>query len=252
MDKNKFFKYAFGCSPDSFPETIIITPFIPLKMFKEHCEITGALGGFLYSGFFAKKKSMDFAVIRCGMGDRFLGDAILLLGETNVKEILFTGACGGLGDEKIGNIFVCENAFDGEGFTRYHRDSFDLCDVLRAGTLISADSQYTGELEKFLSEKIEDRKTFSFGNIFTIGSILAEDKKTLKCIEAERYKGIDLELSAVYHAANIIGCRIAGLLYVSDLPLTKPLWEITTDDEKQVLKKALKEVVKLAVDFVSG
>ncbi|MDD5634886.1 MAG: hypothetical protein PHW46_06390 [Candidatus Omnitrophica bacterium] len=251
MDKQGLFKFSFGCEAGEISEDVIITPFVPLKRFHKYCTVKASFSGRMYSSFTGERSGKKFSVIHCGMGDRFLGDAILLLETAKVERILFVGACGGLGDLGIGDIFVAENAFDGEGFTRYHKNGFDLDNIFNAGSLTGSDEGYTGLLRAFLSKRPRNENNVKYGNVFTIGSILAELDTTLQRIEAKGFKGVELEWSAVYHAAKSAGIKASALLFVSDLPLSKPLWGEMALFDKLVLKNSTEKVIKLGVEFVS-
>ena len=251
MDKRKMFEYFFGCPPETFGETAIITPFLPAKKFSEHCRSLATFKGRLYSGIRVSKYDREFCVIHCGMGDRFMGDAVLLLGITPVKKIFFAGACGGLKDCGIGDLLVCENAFNGEGFTRYYTQLLDMEKIFDAGELIPSDPEYTGSLKRFLPGALSDEVSMRSGDIFTIGSILAEREKNLLGIEQKGFKGIDMELSAVYHAARVTDQKITGMVVVSDLPMKRPMWEDLAPEEKKSYDKGFSELVRLAVEFTA-
>ena len=89
MNNEKFFKFFFGCSPSDFSQTVIITPFIPLKRFKEYGNATEDFKGKLYSSVTISGNKKKVTVLCCGMGSQFTGDAILLLGQTPVERIVF-------------------------------------------------------------------------------------------------------------------------------------------------------------------
>ncbi|MFH1552840.1 MAG: hypothetical protein ABID83_04300 [Candidatus Omnitrophota bacterium] len=251
MDKKKLFEYCFGCSPALFPETAIITPFLHVGRFAEHCQTLESFKGRLYSGITAVKDGQKFAVVHCRMGDRFMGDAVLLLNVSPVSKMLFAGACGGLTDCGIGDLVICESAFNGEGFSRYYGRDFDMKRIFDMGELNSADAGYTESLTKFLSRWMPDKTALKTGDIFTTGSLVAEQRANVLEIEKKGFMGIDMELSAVYCAARVAGLKAAGLVFVSDLPLKKPLWETLAPPEKNGYDMGAGELVRLSVEFVS-
>ncbi|MEA3489253.1 MAG: hypothetical protein U9R44_02785 [Candidatus Omnitrophota bacterium] len=251
MDEKKLFKHCFGCSPDGFPERVVMTPFIPVKRFAKQCDLLGDFKGQLYSGLVALKDGVKFAVVHCGLGNRLLGDAVLLLGGASVRNMLFVGACGGLNDCRIGDLLLCENAFNGEGFSRYHTRPFSIDKVFGAGQLVAADPDYTGCLKRFLTSKLPQRSDLKSGDVFTIGSLVAERQGCLADIAERGYKGIELELSAVFHGAREAGIKAAGIVFVSDLPMERPMWEEFTQEERDSYDNGVRELVRLSVDFVS-
>jgi purine-nucleoside phosphorylase len=251
MNREKLFEYCFGCRPGNFPETMIITPFLPVENFTEHCESGRSFKGRLYSGQIAIKNGQEFAVVHCGMGSAFAGDAILLLDITPVQKIFFTGSCGGLKNCRIGDLIICESAFDGEGFTRYHTGGFDIKTIFNSGAFIPAGAGYIEKLRGFLPGQVREGIFLRTGDIFTIGSLMAEKQENVLGIAEKGFKGIDMELSAVYHAARATNREAAALLFVSDLPLEKPLWEERTTQERNGYNTGMKEMIRLSVEFVS-
>ncbi|MFH1837649.1 MAG: hypothetical protein ABH862_06020 [Candidatus Omnitrophota bacterium] len=250
MNNKDLFKYCFGYESDSLPETAIITPFIRTELFQEHCKVIDIFRGKIYSGVKASKNGKEFSIISCGIGSGVSGDAAVLLAGSKVRKMVFLGACGGFGDCEIGDIVVGKRAFNGEGFSRYHDGTHDLKDVRDTKNIIDCSEGYTIALEDLLCKKKESFKT---GDIYTIGSMTAENKDLLTRIEKGGFKAIEMELSAVYNGARNNGAEAAGLLSVSDLPLKKPIWEtaVSDEDRKKILG-SMKKIVKIAVEFVSG
>jgi len=250
MNNKKLFEYCYGCPPEKFPETVIITPILPVEGFtRDHASVT-AFKGRLYSGRIVSDEGREYAVVRCGIGSALTGDAVLLLRLTAVRDIFFAGTCGGLTGCRIGDIIICESSFDGEGFTRYHGPSSDIAAVIDSGAFIPADAGYVDQLRTFLAGNARDKTILKTGDIFTIGSLMAETPETLRGITEKGFRGIDMELSSVYHAARATGRRAASLLLVSDLPQKKPLWEPRSATEKTAYKTGIKELTRLTTEFV--
>jgi purine-nucleoside phosphorylase len=250
MDNAKFFEFCYGCSPSSFSESVIVTPFLPLKHFEKCGDVVSQFAGKLYSGATISKNAKKVTVVRCGMGSQFMGDAVLLLKGTPVKEVIFTGSCGGLKDCRIGDLIICESAFNGEGFSGYYAKDFTIKEVFDSGTLIPADSVYTEGLREFVASRLKDKGFLKVGDIFTIGSIMAETRENLLSIEEKGFRGIDIELSAVYQAAQAAGLKAAGLLFVSDLPLKKPLGEELSVSEKKDHSDGIERLIRFIMEFV--
>ena len=251
MDKEGLFSFTFGCSSSTITRKVIITPFMSLKRFTEDGEVLESFKGRVYSGKKLKSARGEYTLIYSGIGDRLLGDAVLLLGTvTPAEEILFAGTCGGMNECQIGDIVLCERAFNGEGFSAYYKKDFSMRDIFDRGELISADGKYISVLKDFFDEKITDERPFRSGDIFTIGSLAAESKETLLNIQGKGYLGVDMELSAVYKAAAASGLKSAGVLVVSDLPIEKPFWESLTSFEEDEYNSGVEDMVDVLKDFV--
>jgi len=251
MDCKRLFRYCYGCEPGSFAQTAIITPFLSLKLFRQYCDADKNFKGKLYSGFTAQKNGKNATIIYCGMGDRLLGDGVMLLKESPVKEIIFIGSCGGLKDCEIGDLILCEDAFNGEGFSRYYEDNFKMDNIFHEGNLIQGNSDYTEQLYQFLCSKIDDNPGLKRGSIFTIGAVTSEKKEIIQAIEGEDFSGIDMEISAAYSAANASGLKATGLLFVSDLPSRKPFWNKMDPKDKIRINNAIGQIIQLSLEFAS-
>jgi len=245
MNGTELFNFCFGCLPSEISGTVIITPFLPLGKFKEYLKPDGDFSGRLYSGF----TSGEVTVIRSGIGDRLLGDAVLLLREAKAKKILFVGTCGGLNDCAIGDILVVTAAFNGEGFSKYHTPGFSIANEIASGELIKGDPGYAKDLSGFLADRMDPTKELRSGAVFTIGSLMAEHERNLVHLAKAGFLGVEMELSAVYRAAAVGGIPAAGLVAVSDLPLTKGPGENITSREKNALNETIESIVRFSSGF---
>jgi len=242
MNKEKFFNFCFGCSHKDITENVIITPFVSLENFSSICKIEKSFKGMLYSGKILSKNNKKLTVIKCGIGPGLMGDAVLLLGISYVKNIIFFGSCGGLKDCELSDIILGEKAFNGEGFGLYYKQDFNIKDVFLDNNYEKATCCYTEQLKKHVSKESKVK----VGNIFTIGSLIAETKENLIYIENKGFLAIDMELSAVYKATEIISRNITSIMFVSDLPLKNPIWQQDLSKYNIIIKK----ISHILVDFI--
>jgi len=249
MDTGKFFKFCYGAEPSVFTEKVITTPFIALDKFKKEVDVRDEFRGRLYSGFVAEYNGERITVIHCGIGDRLMGDAVLLLEGTCAKKLLFTGTCGGLSAGAIGDFIIGDEAVNGEGFTRYYDDAFSIRGMTNKGNTIRSGTALTAGLAEFLGGREEISPKVISGPVFTIGSLMAETRENMLFLKETGFAGVDMELSSVYKAAELAGIEAAGLLAVSDLPLDKRLEEGMDPDEARAFKKSLDDLVCIAVQF---
>ena len=110
----------------------------------------------------------------------------------------------------------------------------------------------SGELKSFLESENSAGAPYRSGDIFTIGSLLAEKAEDLVALEEKGFAGIDLELSAVYQAARAIGRRASGLVFVSDLPLRLPLWDGKWAAERPGLNKSAAQLGRACMEFITN
>jgi len=248
MDKKEFFKFCFGENPETFPAKAVISPFIPETIIDGKYEVIKKFRGKLFSGVIFKHGNKEVVYIKTGIGSSLSGDCVLLLGETPVEEIVFVGTIGGLNGSNIGNLVLCEKAFDGEGFSRYLTHS--VKEMLEKNKFVSSDSLFLDTFESYIMNIGKFNKIVR-GNIYTIGSLVAETIENLLCIENNDFKGIDMEVSGVYNAASKINKKILAALIVSDLPLEKNVYKIENSKEKKEIIKKINEVLFSAIDFIA-
>jgi purine-nucleoside phosphorylase len=249
MGDGDFFKFCYGCDAEDIAETVVITPVIPLKRFKEHCRPGPDFRGRLYAGFTAGDTNGGVTVINCGVGGALAGDAVMLLEGSPARRLLFVGSCGGLKDCRVGDLILAESAFDGEGFSRYHAKMSGMEKVFETGRFIPAEPEQHDRFSRFLDEHREKDIDLKKGDIFTIGSLLAERRENMEKVEEKGFRGVDMELSAVYCAAGAAGIKAAGLLFVSDLPLEGPPGRPPAPRERTGYDNAVGEAVRLSMEF---
>lgn len=252
MDKKKLFEFAFGLPFGEMPRDIIVTPFIPLKRFQEQCRPVRRFKGRLYEGFTGSNNGSSFGVVRCGIGDRLLGDAILLLEGSGATRVIFAGSCGGLAEVEIGDLIVCDRALDGEGFTRHFRRGSDISSVLEDAQWVSPDKDLSETCAKIIYEKTPAGIKCKKGPMFTTGSLLVETEGNIKKLSESGFAGIEMELSAVYAAALSAGIKAASILFVSDRPGDKPLWEPLSRKDKDSYNRGLRELVRMVVECITS
>lgn len=217
-------------------------------MFAAHGRIKERFKGKLYSGVKVETGGKEFCVVKCGIGSGPAGDAIMLIAESCAEEVVFLGSCGGLGELSLGDIVVGNSAFNGEGFSCYHDGSLLGKIFGDNGKLKGRSTGYTEKLKIFMKENNE---TVKYADVYTIGSLTAESKDFLSRIEKKGFSAVEMELSAVYTAAERTGMNAVGILFVSDLPLSAPLWSVMDAPAKEKCAHAKKKSIEIAVDFVT-
>ncbi len=250
MDTKKLFKLFYGCSPEVIREKVILTPVFSLDLFRKECTGVMDFKGKLYSGFNGEYKNTALTVIKCGIGSAVAGDAVQLLDLAGVKELLFLGTCGGLCDCEIGDIVIAESAFNGEGFSSYYDNSFDMIKFLADGSEIGAAPLLNERLLKYYGEVYP--KGLRPGRIFTVGSILAETDERLALLQKKGFKSIEMELSAVYQASANIGIDAGGILLVSDTPLETSFVSEIGHDLKKKDRNSRDGIVSSSLGFINS
>ena len=243
---DNIFKVLFGCEQDDIGETVIITPFLPPSKFISGSHEKTVFKGRLYSGVNVDSGGGCYTIIKCPMAASLAGDCVLFLGRTKAKHIIYAGSCGGLRTARIGDIIVCEKAFSGGGFSDYYPPGKGIEKILESNDLFQASSGFVEDLWKMAMNFSPGAEMFKKGSIFTIASLAAETRDVLEKIGNREFDGIDMELAAVYHAAEVLGIKAAGILFVGDRPIERPFWEKPSPEGKEKLKTAIEMVIKLS------
>jgi len=250
MNTEKMFKFSFGCNQEELPQTVVVSPYIPLKNFAKTCNIEKQFNGYLYSGGICSRENKTFGYICCGVGDRLMGDAILLLKETSVRNIIFIGSCGAFGECKIGDYIVAPEAVNGEGFSRYYDDE-KIETILSEQAPYLSSGELTENIKQYIANNKNDKREVNTGRVFTIGSILAEDDNALSALDENGIIGIEMELSAVYKSAEVSGKKAASVLIVSDLPLSKPIWGDIPKEDRTWYNEGKQEAIEMVINFIA-
>lgn len=248
-DPARVLPVVFGCRAEDVAETVIVSPFIPIRAFRREAQgdTVELTPPFFYKGFTGRKGSLRFTVIHTGVGPSRLGDCLGFLSLTPARRILFAGAVGGLDPRyAIGETFLPTEVADGEGFSRYARQPFG--ELARTAPLSSCRTRLGNELGAFLRSS---GSVVRCGRVFTVGAITSESRANLEVLAALRFQALEMELSAFYAASGRWGFEAAALTYVSDLPLRSDLWSEKAPGEEEALRSAYRALPGLALEFLS-
>ncbi len=244
-------RMVFGCDPQAIHPDVILLPWWKAQVFERWVErITVITPDILSEVVF---QGRPISIIRSGIGAPQAGDAVLALGCTGCRRILFAGSIGGLRPEmQIGDLLLPEFTVAGDGFCRYLEAQMPLPDCFLEHCAPDADlQQAVARVAAPLAQAAG--VAIHSGPVYATDSILAQFGKldyiaqNLGCI------GIEMETAAVFKAARSVDIRAAALFSVSDVPVRqKTLYAGRSAEEKQhrletraqVLARALLECLR--------
>ncbi len=230
------FKRLFGLPASSVQRTCVLMPFVR-KIFLRPFGVEKLNRGCLY----AAARGPCATVIHSLMGPAFTGDAVLYLEGTPCENIILFGACGLLGQPtglKIGSLIVPPASFAQESFVEL------LAGNAEPGMPAEADPELAGALHSYI-----DAPPDAAARGISVGSLrLQERHKNLWTERGARV--IDLESSAFFAAASMIGKRAAALLVVTDIVGEKPYWRRLGIRETAILGKAFVRASRLLCGFI--
>jgi len=220
------------CEPRDIRRDVVVTPVWREDIFSDFVDSVETVSE--GSVFEISYQNRRISFIRSGMGAPQTGDTILALGGTPCSHLVFIGSVGGLIDTlTIGDLVLVTESIGGDGFSSY------LTEGGLAPTAFLKSAKPEIELNRLLedhsvSSSAEEGVTLNKGVVFSTDSIVAQffhlDSLTRRfgCI------GIEMETSAVFNAAALVGIHAVALLQVSDvIPTNKSLFSGRTTQDHQ-------------------
>ncbi len=242
---DEILRNTLGISAEDICERVVISPgWMPERIFdKEEIELlveSSPLSGFKLWTIAHERIKLTY--IRTGFGASMMTDAILLLGLTPCRQILFISSVGALSEEiGIGDLLIPEYSACGDGASRY------LSEDIREDTF--AEKQYPN---KVLFEHLcasADRVCemsgvkWHLGKTFCTDTIVGQYRHLGQIID-QGYNSVDMESAAAFKAAKLSGLQIAALLNVSDNSVAdKSLMVTRTEKEKRYRKFVRKKII---------
>jgi purine-nucleoside phosphorylase len=234
------------CETDDVREKVIITPCWSESFLTEIADNIEAIAEDMV--FEVSYKDEKFTLIRSGVGAPLTGDVVLALGCTPCRYIIFTGSFGGLTEAvAIGDLLVVTESIAGDGFSSYLAEGrLSARSFLKP---VKPDATINGLLEEYAVAMSKDRGVaLHKDRIFCSDTIVAEYfhldtmKDTHGCI------GVEMETSAVFNAAQVVGIKAAALLMASDvIPINKSLFSGCSEEEgarrKYVREQVLSRII---------
>lgn len=210
---------SLGIASDRIHDYVIITPgwepeSVPGLGEAEQLRLSGAL----FSSFKVwniKNGDIEITYIKTGFGAPVLMDALLSLGVSNCKKIIFLSSVGALdGKIGIGDIVIPEYSICGDGASRYIASGQLGTDVF--GEKAYPNPSLLGQL-KMETENIckEKHIKWHIGRTFCTDTIFAQFAH-IDSIISTGCNTIDMETASAFRAAKLMKKPLAALFSVSD------------------------------------
>lgn len=182
------------------------------RIFKER--VIHEFSGY-YQGLNVLVENTTVSIIYTGSGDSRVGDAVLAIRDSPVKVLLYTGTAGGISANlQLGDWVAAEEAVIGEGFSRYYRSM--------APGLFDNKAAACRELVSLFKEYVHacrpTPRAVHYAALMTVESVFAETEELFQEAERSGCWAIDMETSAFYTAAEVVGRKALAVHFISDLP----------------------------------
>jgi purine-nucleoside phosphorylase len=121
-------------------------------------------------------------------------------------KIIFLGWCGAVSETiKIGDIILPTSAVIGEGTSAHY------------GQRVAGVSRASSSLVSMIRQVLNQNKIdFQTGAIWTTDAVYRETRQLVERYQQDGTLAVEMELSALYSAAQFRGVALAGILVVSD------------------------------------
>jgi purine-nucleoside phosphorylase len=185
---------------------------------------------------------MQITYIKTGIGAPVLMDALLSLGVTRCKKIIFIGSVGSLDKNiHIGDIVIPEFSICGDGASRYIASDLLNSDVF--GEKVFPDDNLSKRILAITSNIcIQNNVKWHIGHVFSIDTIFTQYAHIDEIIEMG-CDVIEMETAAAFRAAKIADISIAAILSVSDnTVINKSLISGRTEEEMLYRKFVRREL----------
>ncbi len=225
-DPSVFVRTLYGCDGGDVAGIVILTPIKEMFDALKRCAADVEEFSGFYKGFTCRIKGMGVSVFNSMVGSPLASDCTYYLRFTPCRIIIYVGEIGALKPHiRVGDIIVPTAALRGEGASRYFVDE-SYPAVADFGLL----SAVASTLDEVYAGKDID---IHYGAIYTTDSFAAETDEFLEEWGSRNLIGIEMETSAIYTVAGLVGIRAAAFHVVSDNPVAeRSFFHPFTEEEK--------------------
>ena len=156
----------------------------------------------------------DVTIMKSRWMGSTLGDIVILLGCSPCKTLVFCGSAASIRDEiEVGDFVIPSRAWIGEGFSRYYG-----CDSQNVSNECYDFSEPASKSKSLFCSVLANKLHVLFheGELFTIGSLMAEHPQFIGILYDRGIDIIDMETSAVFTAARVAKIEAVAINIVSD------------------------------------
>ena len=237
---------GLGVQPEQVNENVIIAPWWEPKSLNGLGKVK-----YLSESDFSAIKVWDITAgktkitsIKTGIGAPVLIDALLSLGVTKCKKIIFIGSVGALDPEiGIGDIVIPEYSICGDGASRYI-----AADDLKSGDCwgerVYPNADFSAAV-KSITQAIcdENNVKWHIGKNFSIDTVVAQFAHVDEIIDMG-CNVIEMETAAAFRAAQMMNIPITAVFSVSDnTAVNKSLISGRTKEDNDYRRRVKKKLI---------
>jgi purine-nucleoside phosphorylase len=212
---------TFNCEPDTIQENVIIAPVWKPELFIDCVENIISVVDKIYKLWNLSIQNKEITYIVTGIGAPNVMEAVLALGCTPCKNIIFIGSVGGLDkDLKIGDIIIPEYSICGDGACRYLSNK-ELSENDCFGEKYYPNKElYQNIISKTGKIAKENNINWHIGKNFSIDTVIAQFAHIDEIIKMG-CNCIEMETAALFKASKICNIKAGAVFSISDNTITK-------------------------------
>jgi len=244
-------QFVFGLDPASMPARIVITPLKVEEYFDDfQAMITGRdlkferTTGVSRSNFLVWKGGKQVLFCEGDVGaSNFADSSYILCHCRNVKEIIFVGTGGGIGENvESADVNVPPSCI---------RLDKVLEILLPPEAPAKAEPDMVEKLKGLVEEEVRSLGIKVHSGIHaTVPFFLSETKQLLTDLQKRGVLSVDMELSVLYALANHYQKKAAGIIRIGDLPLKGlPTWK-SRSYKVQLKKEVHTKILNAIIDYL--
>ena len=220
---------------DGVLENVVVAPWWEYTMFENYSDSIKQVSDKVYN-IYGDGFSFTFIAIR-NMGASALIEEVLALGVSNCKRILFIGSAGSIDETiNIGDLIIPKCSYNGVGATRYLNE--ELKDDFE-------EIYYSSETFNQALISVMDDKGYNNKLVvnYSVDTIIAQFPH-IKHISDLNVNTIEMETSALFKCASMMGLEASALFVISDNTIkNKSLYSGRQEEDSKRKKIARKEMV---------
>ncbi|MDF2885409.1 MAG: phosphorylase family protein [Clostridiaceae bacterium] len=232
-------KAVLNCNKEKIKETVIIAPWWDPNYYKNVSYEQMAEGSIKVWDFYIGDKECTY--IKTGIGASVCTDAILALGCTQCKKIIFVGSVGALHKNiNIGDIVIPKSSVCGDGVCRYLE--LDLNNDCFGQRYFPDKKLYEDEIN--ITDEICQKNEVKWHvvNNFSVDTIFAQFAH-LDTIIGMNCSTIEMETAAAFKAANICNIPMCAIFSTSDNSILKKSLYSGRTEKDQTYRKYVRSTI---------
>ena len=245
-DKSQICKMILKCEPEKIKKKVIIAPSWEVDMFSSHVDSITHISGTRKHHCIVNELDVNgekITHIMTGMGGCSVIDAVMALGCTPCKEILFIGSVGALDENiKIGDVMIPEYSVCGVGANRY-LTSGSLKENDTFGKKYYPNESLYNEILSITNNEIKDTDiSLHIGKTYSVDTILTQYAHLDEIINMG-CNSIEMETATLFEAAEIANIKAVAVFNVSDNTIANKSLHHDTEGEDSVRRQKGKSEV---------